>query len=177
MIEIEVKIKLSDPILLREKLQRMGAELIQPRHFENNVLYDYRDRSLFRKNQALRLRTVNRKAKLTFKGPLRKSRRFKIREEFETSVQDERSMRNIMKALGLIPVFTYEKYRTVYRRKKLKICLDETKAGDFIELEGERNEIVRFSEALGFQKSDFIKQDYIQLLKAKTEENKKDAKI
>lgn len=177
MIEIEVKIKLSDPVLLRERLQRMGAELIHPRHFENNVLYDYRDRSLFHKNQALRLRTVNRKAKLTFKGPLRKSRKFKIREEFETSVQDEKAVRNILKSLGLIPVFTYEKYRTVYRKKKLKICLDETKAGDFIELEGERNEIVRLAEALGFQKSDFIKQDYIQLLKAKTDENIREGKI
>jgi len=155
----------------------MRVELIQPRHYEKNVLYDFRDRSLFHKNQALRLRTVNRKATLTFKGPLQKSRKFKIREEFETSVHDDKSMRKIMKSLGLIPVFVYEKYRTVYRKKKLKICLDETKVGDFIELEGERNEIVRFAEAAGFQKKDFMKQDYIQLLKAKAEDEECTGKV
>ena len=62
-------------------------------------------------------------------------------------------------------MFSYKKYRTVFKNKRLKICLDETSVGNFLELEGQRNDIVRFAEALQFSKKDFIKTDYIQLIK------------
>ena len=74
-----------------------------------------------------------------------------------------------MEALGLKPSYQYEKFRTVYRFKRLKICLDETDAGEYVELEGRQHEIVRFAKALGFLRRDFMKKDYIQLI----EENKK----
>ena len=61
----------------------------------------------------------------------------------------------------------YEKFRTLFRTKKLTICLDETEAGNFLELEGRQNDIVRFANALGFTRQDFIKKDYIQLIKEK----------
>ena len=32
-------------------------------------------------------------------------------------------------------------------------------------MEGERNEIVKFAKALGFSKDEFIKLDYVQLIK------------
>ena len=73
-------------------------------------------------------------------------------------------MKKILKELGFIPTFSYDKYRTTYRIKKLKICLDETSIGNFVELEGEQTHIVRFANALGLAKKEFIKQDYIQLL-------------
>ena len=73
-------------------------------------------------------------------------------------------MKRILKELGFIPTFSYDKYRTVFRTKKLKICLDETSVGNFAELEGEQTHIVRFANSLGFEKKEFIKQDYIQLL-------------
>ena len=74
-------------------------------------------------------------------------------------------MKKILKELGLIPTFRYEKYRTTYRIKKCKICLDETAIGNFLELEGEQSHIVRIASSLGFKKKEFIKLDYIQLLK------------
>jgi adenylate cyclase class 2 len=83
-------------------------------------------------------------------------------------VKNEKQIRKILKSLGFIPVFTYNKFRTVYRKKNLKICLDETSIGNFIELEGERNEIVKFTNALGISKKEFIKLDYIQLIKKET---------
>jgi len=42
--------------------------------------------------------------------------------------------------------------------------LDETPVGNFIELEGKRGDIVKFSEMIGFSKNQFIKSDYIQLM-------------
>lgn len=165
MIEIEVKIKISDLDTIREKISSLGAKLEKERHLEENTLYDFRSKDLEKKQQALRLRTINKKSFLTFKGPPQKSRKFKIREEHETEVRNEKQLKKILKSLGLQPVFNYKKYRTVYRKKNLKVCLDETHIGNFLEIEGQRNEIVKFSKALGIAKEKFLKLDYVQLMK------------
>ena len=165
MLEIEVKIKIDDVDAVRNSLEKQGAVLFRDRHYESNTLYDFRDNLLYSKQNALRIREKNKKGFLTFKGAKQSSRKFKIREEYETEVKNVKQLRKIFQSLGLIPVFQYQKYRTVYRKKKLLICLDETAAGNFIELEGDQSDIVRFANALGFSKQDFIKDDYIGLLK------------
>lgn len=166
MIETEVKIRIADIKTVQEKILPLGVRLEKERFFEENTLYDFASSALFKKRQALRVRRMNKKVFLTFKGTPRKSRKFKIREEYETEVRNEKQMRKILKSLGFIPVFQYRKYRTVFRKKRLKICLDETEAGNFIEMEGERNEIVRFAKAMGISKKEFIKLDYVELIKA-----------
>lgn len=165
MIEIETKIRINDIKKLIDKIISEGAILDKERYFEENTLYDFSSHALFKKQHALRLRKINKKIFITFKGSKQKSRKFKIREEYETEVKNEKQMKKIFKSLGLIPVFNYNKFRTVYRKKHLKICLDESPVGNFMELEGQRNDIVKFSKALGFSKKEFIKLDYIQLIK------------
>lgn len=165
MLEIEVKIKIDDLESTRNKILTAGASLFKERYFEKNSLYDFPGGDLYQKNQALRLRKINKKIYLTFKGTERKSRKFKIREEFETEIKNERQIFKILKSLGLKTVFNYEKYRTVFVYKKLKICLDELSIGNYIEIEGQQSDIVRFSQLLGYSKKDFIKSDYIQMLK------------
>jgi predicted adenylyl cyclase CyaB len=166
MLEIEVKIKIEDPAEMRARLEKLQACVARKRHHEVNTLYDYPSGDLFKKRQAVRLRSIdNKKHFLTFKGAPQKSRQFKIRDEFETEVRNIRHTKKILAALGLNPSFRYEKYRTLFRFKRLKICLDETDMGSFLELEGRQHEIVRFAKSLGFQRRDFIKKDYIQLIK------------
>ncbi len=165
MVEIEVKIRIIDIKNIGEKILQLGAKLEKERFYEENTLYDFPSKILYKKRQALRLRKMNKKSFLTFKGPPQKSRRFKIREEYETEVRNEKQLKKILKSLGFVPVFNYEKHRTVYRKKSLKISLDETSIGNFIELEGKRGEIVKFANALGVSKREFIKQDYIQLIR------------
>ncbi len=165
MVEIEVKIRIIDIKNIGEKILELGAKLEKERFYEENTLYDFPSKILYKKRQALRLRKMNKKSFLTFKGPPQKSRRFKIREEYETEVRNDKQLKKILKSLGFVPVFNYEKHRTVYRKKSLKISLDETSIGNFIELEGKRGEIVKFANALGVSKREFIKLDYIQLIK------------
>jgi len=165
MVEIEVKIRIIDIKNLGEKILQLGAKLEKERFYEENNIYDFPSKILYKKRQALRLRKMNKKSFLTFKGHPQKSRKFKIRKEYETEVKNEKQLRKILKSLGFIPVFNYEKHRTVYRKKSLKISLDETSIGNFIELEGKRGEIVKFANALGVSKREFIKLDYIQLIK------------
>ncbi len=166
MVEIEVKIKINDPSRIRQEILKLGAQLLRPRYQEENTLYDFSPALLTPKKCALRLRKAGRKTFLTFKGTPQKSRRFKVREEFETEVKNEKALRKILHALGFRPVFRYQKFRTVYQKSRLKICLDETAIGNFLELEGERNEIMKLARALGFGRTDLIKKDYVELLQA-----------
>ncbi len=163
MLEIEVKIQIKNSKGIAVKIVELGAQLVKERYFEENTLYDFPDFALTKKKQAFRLRKIKRKTYLTFKGSPQKSRQFKIREEYETEVKNANQIKKIIKSLGLVPKFQYDKFRTVFRKKKLNICLDETPVGDFIELEGEQNHIVKFASSLGFSRSDFIKKNYIDL--------------
>ena len=88
-------------------------------------------------------------------------------EEFETEVKNIRDTKRILQALGYRSVFQYHKHRTVYRAKKVNICLDETTVGCFLELEGERSDITRFAHRLGYNKQEFITADYISMIKDK----------
>jgi adenylate cyclase class 2 len=164
MTEIEVKIRVADPKALREKLLALGAVVARERHAETNVLYDFATAELRSRRRALRLRTAGKRATLTFKGEPRKSRSFKVREEFETQVRNPKELRRILKALGLKETFAYAKHRTVLRKARLTIAIDETSVGNFVELEGERHEIARLARALGFGRADFIKSDYVELI-------------
>jgi predicted adenylyl cyclase CyaB len=164
MLEIEVKIKIKHLADVKEKILSQGAVLAKERHSHDDTFYDWPSLELRRKHHAFRVRRINKKTFLTFKGPEQKSRKFKIREEYETEVKNERHLRKILKSLGLQPVFRYSKFRSVFRKKRLTICLDETPIGDFLELEGRQSEIVKFAHALNFSKEDFIKLDYVQLI-------------
>jgi predicted adenylyl cyclase CyaB len=163
-MEIEVKIKVEDIERLKTKLATLRATLTKNRYYEENALYDFPSGNLYQQHCALRLRAETKKTFLTFKGPPLKSRKFKIREEYETEVKNRKQLKIILGELGLVPTVSYNKWRSVYKKKNLKICLDETSAGNFIELEGERHDIVQFARSLGFSKKDFIKLDYIQLI-------------
>lgn len=165
MVEIEIKIKVKDLGSVEGKILHLGAKLEKERFFEENTLYDFPSEALYKKRQALRLRKIGQKTFLTFKGTPQKSRKFKIRDEYETEVKHQKQLKKILKSLGLVPVFDYQKYRKVFKKGSLKINLDETSAGNFVEMEGERNEIVKFAKALGFSKDEFINLDYVQLIK------------
>lgn len=165
MLEIEVKVKVEDLRPFRDELLALGAQLDKERRHEDNILYDFRPPCLVREKQALRLRTIQKKTFLTFKGTPHPSRKFKVREEFETEVKNAKQTKKILKALGLTPVFRYAKHRTVFKKGWLKICLDETSIGSYLEFEGKREEIARLARQLRIPKSRWIKMDYIQLLK------------
>jgi len=165
MIETEVKIRIGDADAALKRLLAWGASVRKERFFEENTLYDFPDGALYKKKSALRFRVIDKKAFVTFKGCPRKSRSFKIREEFESEVRNGPQFKKILKSIGLKPAFEYHKHRTFLHKGPLKICLDETSAGNFIELEGKRSDITRAAKALGFSRQDFIKLDYVELFR------------
>lgn len=164
MLEIEVKVPADELEPVRARLLSLGAVLLQERHLEENTLFDFRSGDLKRRREALRLRTRGGKAELTFKGAPQKSRRFKIRCEFETEVRKPKQVRKILQALGLVPVFSYTKHRSVLKLDRVRICLDETAVGNFLEFEGERNRITALAKKLGIPTRSMIKKSYVEMM-------------
>jgi len=91
------------------------------------------------------------------------ARRFKVREEHEVEIADANSMRQLLEALGMRPIFRYEKYRTTFLLPRLagvQIEVDETPVGTFLEVEGDPSGIEHAAKLLGYREKDYIRQSY-----------------
>ncbi len=166
-IETEVKLACGDLGRLRDA--GFTLTISTPRHFEDNWLLDSPDQMLFRQRAALRVRAVNGKGSVTFKGvvPESESSPLKVREEIESDTSDPARMIAVFEKLGLRRAFRYQKYRTNYSLRldgeELKVSLDETPMGNFMEIEGDEATILRVLEAAGFSSKDIIRETYPDL--------------
>jgi adenylate cyclase class 2 len=166
--ETEIKLAVGRPADVRKLLQRAGFRVHHRRSFEQNLVFDTADRILVRRGCLLRLRTYAGSHSLTFKRPGGASTQFKVREEFETPVGQPGVLREVFAALGLEPVFRYQKYRTVFsggrRWRGGEVMLDETPIGTYVELEGARAWILRAArELFGAGPERFITKNYAAL--------------
>jgi adenylate cyclase, class 2 len=198
--EIEVKLKPQNMKAFLRALKRLGGTPLEPktpRMHEMNLLFDTPDGGLAKHGQLLRIRTEtpasekgkqkSRGAKvsqqrtlLTFKSPTDQlaigqihaatDRRYKVREEIETTLADGNLVQRIFEGLGLRGWFRYEKYRTTYRlptKKRwaegLLIEVDETPIGTYVELEGPGKAIDQAAQELGYSPKNFILKNYLVL--------------
>ena len=171
-IEVEVKLRLTDAATFQARLLQAGARLLHPREFEDNLVYDFPDRTLTQRGALLRVRLIERQAVLTFKDRARFDSGAKVREEVESTLPrpEAESLIAILGKIGLAPIFRYQKYRTTWSSEGLLITLDETPIGDFIELEGNKGLIDRMAEHLGHGPQDFITASYRDLYLQSLEE-------
>lgn len=162
-IEIEIKIPCSDIEILRSL-----GELTQnrARHFEDNWMLDTANSRLRLEEGALRVRVVDGRGTVTYKGRSDAKTEFKARLEYETEVEDPEQMLRIFEKLGYRPFFRYQKYRTVYCLTlesgiSLKAMFDETPIGNFVELEGSELAVKQAVEALNLTQDNYITDTYI----------------
>ncbi|MBI3979942.1 MAG: class IV adenylate cyclase [Chloroflexi bacterium] len=159
--EVEVKFRVTDLGLLRDRLAGLGAERGR-RVFEENLVFDRPDGSLRAAGQLLRLRHAGDAVTLTFKSPL-PSARFKVRREVEVRVDDFGRGRAILEALGFGVAATYEKHRETWRIGDAEVELDELPFGTFVEIEGSESAIEAIAAALSLDMAEAIVKDYLQL--------------
>jgi adenylate cyclase, class 2 len=163
-LEIEVKLASGDLDRLRNKGLRLTMETA--RHFEDNWLLDRPDRILLTQGAALRVRSVNGNGTVTYKGIVKETHesRLKVREEIETAVDKPERLIELFERLGYRRAFRYQKYRTGYcltfEGSKLKVLLDETPMGNFIEIEGDEASVLNVLDAAGFTAGDIIRESY-----------------
>lgn len=166
--ETEVKIRVDNLRKLRARLKQLGYVPVHPRRLEDNVLFDTPERALRQVRSILRIRHYGAAWTLTYKGTPEPDRFFKSRVELETEVANPSALRAVFEMLGLVPVFRYQKYRSEYAlpgkarpgRPRLKLALDETPIGDFMELEGSRRAIDQAARQLGYSRADYTTASY-----------------
>lgn len=147
--EIEVKFILDDVPAMRQRLYAIGATLLTPRTYEDNLRLDTPDRQLARTGALLRLRRDQRHV-LTYKAPaLQEDSHFKVRQEYEVEVSDVETLGAIFAQLGLTPSWRYEKYRETFAYQDATVVLDEVPCGTFMEIEGSRDLIRSLAAMLG----------------------------
>jgi adenylate cyclase class 2 len=160
---------------------------------ELNTVFDTPEGGLEKQGQLLRVRAVSlgvgsgagprgpaKRVLVTFKRPVAgqtketefgdKNSEYKVREEIELEISAADKMGKIFEGLGMRPHFHYEKYRTTFQisgknswGKGLKIELDETPIGAFVELEGTAEAIDHAAKELGYRKDDYILKNYLVL--------------
>ena len=170
LLETEIKLPVSDPKRLENRLAQLGFKVIKPRHFESNYLFDFPDLRLCKSGRLLRLRFAAGENLLTFKGPAISGRRYGRRREIETRVEDGILLRQVLENLELEEVFAYEKFRTVFAagmRAPLhgspQVAYDETPIGIYLELEGPAKWIDKVASRLGYSPRDYITATYLAL--------------
>ena len=170
--EIELKFPVVDQQSLQSQLPDLGFQLITPRTYEHNTLFDTPVRDLRAKRQILRLREYGGIHILTHKridDSIAEPSRYKIRIETETSVSDPHALAEVFAQLGYSPAFIYEKYRTEWSifdpatDTTSHLVIDETPIGTFAELEGPTDWIDRTLATLGIDPATCLTDSYGKL--------------
>ena len=144
MKEIEIKILEIDESMIRQKLDTF-AEKKGDKILLITVTYSnpYND-------ALIRIRLINEKTLFTVKVPVRDAA-FKVREEYETLVNDHTILEKQLRALGFQPVMLQEKMRTTYTYMDAEIVIDQyPQIPAYLEIEGPKEQILQIIEKLGY---------------------------
>lgn len=163
--EVEIKFRVLNPSALNRALRNAGFRLVTASAHEMNTLYDLPGQALRKRGDLLRLRKYGQDWVLTHKAK-GKVGRHKSRVENETAVSDGPRTDKILRALGFVPVFCYEKLRAEWSDGRGHVVVDKTPIGNFAEIEGPPRWIDRTARALRVRSSDYITETYAGLFLA-----------
>jgi adenylate cyclase class 2 len=167
ILEIEIKAYCDNPSEIRERLDKIGADYIETRK-EEDIYFNHPARDFGKTDEALRLRFVNGKCRVTYKGP-KVSSETKARIEHETGIEDIEVFSRILDSLGFTRNGEIKKVRELYVLKDMEITLDSIEGlGDFVEIEKQclmsRNaELELFDTAARLGLSRFERRSYLEL--------------
>jgi adenylate cyclase class 2 len=161
-LETEVKFYLSDIQSIRKCISDLGAQS-RGRFFERNLRFEDKQKSLKNKKLLLRLRRDNTTT-LTIKSPLAEGdKQFKKMKEMEVEVSHFDTMNHILQALGFHCEQIYEKWRETLVLEKTHFCLDCMPFGNFLEIEGQEENIKNYVSRLGLPWSKRILLNYLEI--------------
>lgn len=171
MIEIEVKVRAdhskSFPILKKIGAVKLGVE------DQSDIYFAAPHRDFAKTDEALRIRSLDGQAVLTYKGP-KLDGISKTREEFETPV-DETATIQILHSLGFSEAGVVRKKREVFRTGEITVCLDAVEGlGEFLEveivaenekeLETSRAKLFELLKEFGAGEKDSIRTSYLEMV-------------
>ncbi len=161
-LETEVKFYIPEIAQMRDHIIKIGA-VFKKRSFEKNIRFEDSQNRLIKKHSLLRLRKDD-KITLTFKSPpFRQDRQFKVLKELEVEVSDFAIMKRILESLGFHEEQIYEKWREVFILNDTEICLDTMPYGEFIEIEGKKDDIKTTARLIGLNWQNRILLNYLSI--------------
>lgn len=166
MKETEVKFRVKGFNEVREKLKEMEAELIW-KGIEESSFYDTGRYNLKRQGKTLRLRSwKGNRDSLTLKtSPERTKGRYKVRGEYEVTLDDFKAGKKIMDLIGFRETFSYRKYREHWKLGSTFVELDRLGRLHFVEIEASPKQIDELAEKLGLEWKNASREGYITILK------------
>lgn len=165
MEEIEIKFVVKDTKTITEKLRKLGFRIAVGRHHEKNYLFDDAAGSLQKSGKLLRIRKTPSSQTVTYKGPISPESKLKHREEVECRIENADVLTRVFEEVGFKVRTEYSKYRTVFEKEGFNVSLDETEAGNYLEVEGPSDEeITKLGEKLGYSELDFVRRTYAELI-------------
>jgi adenylate cyclase class 2 len=167
MMEIEIKCRCDDAVKTKRLLNSIGARFVETRR-ESDIYFNHPSRNFGETDEALRLRTVDDKCRITYKGP-KVSKTTKARIEHETEAGDFESMKKILLSLGFTESGSVEKERHIFSFRDMEVSIDHVDGlGTFVEIEkiGElKDEIEKelFDTAAKLELTKFERRSYLEL--------------
>lgn len=133
--EIEAKFRITSFKEIKKLFQLSGVTC-SGIEVQRDVYYASPDRDFGCSDEALRIRYVEQRTVLTYKGPKLASIGMKAREEINVRVEAGKDLEIILQRLGFSAAYTVEKKRERYEWRGAEISLDEVKGlGTFVEIE------------------------------------------
>ena len=150
MIEIEHKYVLVNKKDVISRLLRMGFVLQKPRTYELSEMFDNKDSLMQKTDGRIRVRKSGEEVEFCYKKPiLRKGIKKEI--EYEILVNSYTELVKIIKKMGFSKTTSYERYRTLYKKQKVKATIDEYPFSLFLEIEGSEKIVAKIAKKLGFE--------------------------
>jgi len=170
MLEIELKVRVPDLALVRNRLTTLHAERLETVR-ERDVYYNAPDRDFAETDEALRVRYAGGRVIVTYKGPKIREFGLKAREEFNTAVESGEDFEKMLDRLGFRRTMEVRKHREYYRFAGSIISLDDVdRLGTFaeIEYEGENRgdaeqAIAEIAKKIGVEGTPLL-ESYLELL-------------
>ena len=192
MIEVEIKVQISDPTSLRQEFEKQGG-IYQLSLIHEDTYYNMPKglRNLAFSDEALRIRnsiefSKNEKKKpkfsicyFTYKGK-KVDKVSKSRKEVEVIFDDAESLKEILSVLGFREIFTVKKERELYefeyKDNIIEALIDylpilksyflevELIAESIEQLEEKRDLLFNFLSLFGYNENDSIRESYLELI-------------
>jgi adenylate cyclase class 2 len=167
MLEIEAKARIPDPIEIERKVKDLGFKH-QKSETQRDIYYRHPNRDFSKTDEALRIREIEEKCYLTYKGP-KLDKKTKTRMEIEVEIRDAEKIKEILRNLGFQEAGVVKKRRKIYSLGEYRIFIDKVQSlGTFLEVEktGEYDigKLLELFDKLGIPRENLERRSYLELL-------------
>jgi len=167
--EIEVKFKIDEINDIKEQLINLGASFEES--YEQTT-YGFFSEDSIGKGIFPRIRDEKDDIVLTVKVKPKGESNYFERMEYSMKIQNAKDGEDVLRALGFNEVRVFQKVRQECEFLSTKIALDRLYFGDFIEIEGQKEDIENVISKLGLESKERITKAYLAL-----EEDYKNGKL